>query len=181
MPSLKPNMLRGVCASGVVEDVLPKPSCDQRIATLPKPIRARLRIACTATCGSSAHAWTHRSPPLRVLSRLSPGNCGRSISASGRRALRPNRSLPSFSNSVGPMPKVRVSRDGGRPIASPVSSGGASASPPTAPSPTASPAVIRAAAFVHSFSSAISSSRSSVVTSNEAKCSRSWTAVAIPA
>ena len=109
--------------------------------TLPKPIRARLRIACTATCGSSAQAWTHRSPPLRALSRLSPGNCGRSTSASGRRSARPKRS---FSNREGPKPIVSVSRDGLSPSASPVSSGGASARPPYAPSPTACPAVIRA-------------------------------------
>ena len=61
----------------------PKPSCDQRTDTVPKPIRARLRIACTATCGSSAHACTHRSPPERAGSRSSPGKCGRSRSASG--------------------------------------------------------------------------------------------------
>jgi hypothetical protein len=42
VPSLKPIMLRGVCSSGVVEDVLPNPSCDQRTATTPKPIRAEV-------------------------------------------------------------------------------------------------------------------------------------------
>lgn len=127
VPSLKPSMLRGVWASGVVDDVLPKPSWDQRIAVRPMPILARLRMACTATCGSSAHAWTHRSPPLRDLSRLSPGNFGKSTSAAGRRPSRPKRS---FANSEGPKPTVSVSRDGLRPSASPVSSGGASARPP---------------------------------------------------
>ena len=62
----------------------PKPSCDQRTATVPKPIRARLRIACTATCGSSAQAWTQRSPSERAGSRSSPGKCG---SVAQRRGL----------------------------------------------------------------------------------------------
>ena len=106
-------------------------------------------MACTATCGSSAQAWTHRSPPLRAGSRLSPGNCGRSTSASGRRPGQ----VRTSSKRDGPKPIVSVSRDGLRPSASPVSSGGASASPPYAPSPTACPAVIRAAAAVQSFSS----------------------------
>ena len=42
----------------------PKPSCDQRRDARPKAMRLRLRMACTATCGSSAQAWMHRSPPL---------------------------------------------------------------------------------------------------------------------
>ncbi len=176
VPSLKPSRLRGVCASGVVDEVLPKPSCDQRTETLPKPIRARLRTACTATCGSSEHACTHTSPPLRFLSRLSPGNCGRSTSASGRRSA-----SPSFSNRPGPNPIVSVSRDGFSPSASPVSSGGASARPPYAPSPTACPAVIRRAAAVQSLSICTNSARSSVSRSNAAKCSLSCTGVAIPA
>ena len=44
----------------------------------PRPRRARcarrLRTAWKATCGSSAHAWTHRSPPLRAGSSSSPGS-----------------------------------------------------------------------------------------------------------
>ena len=65
MPSLKPNRLRGVACVVDVDDVRPKPSWDQRSAALPKAIRDRLRIACTATCGSSAQACTQRSPSLR--------------------------------------------------------------------------------------------------------------------
>lgn len=103
-------------------------------------------------------------------------NCGRSTSASGRCPARSN-----LSNSDGPKPIVSVSRDGFSPSASPVSSGGASARPPYAPSPTAFPAVIRRAAAVQSFSIATNSARSSVSTSNAAKCSRSCTGVAIPA
>ena len=68
-----------------------------------------------------------------------------------------------------------VSRAGGRPTASPVSSGGASPGPFTAPYwPMSRPAVSSAAAAVHSFSSEISASRLVVVTSKAAKCSRSW-------
>jgi hypothetical protein len=89
--------------------------------------------------------------------------------------------LPSFSKSVGPNPMVRVSRDGGRPSASPVSSGGAAGWPPTAPRPAGCPAVIASAAIVHSRSIAIRAVLSSVTTSKAAKCSRSWTGVAIPA
>ena len=65
MPSLNPIRLRGVAWLVEVEDVRPKPSCDQRTDARPKAIRARLRTACTATCGSSAQAWTHRSPSER--------------------------------------------------------------------------------------------------------------------
>ena len=64
VPSLKPIRLRGVSCARLVDDVRPKPSCDQRITTPPRPMRARLRTAWNATCGSSAHACTQRSPPL---------------------------------------------------------------------------------------------------------------------
>ena len=96
MPSLKPSRLRGVACLVEVEEVRPKPSCAQRSATVPKPIRARLRMACTATCGSWAHAWTQRSPSLRAGSRLSAGKCGSSRRAAGWRSARPKRSLPSL-------------------------------------------------------------------------------------
>ena len=39
-----------------------RPATHRSDAT-PCPVRARLRIAWNATCGSSAHAWTQRSPP----------------------------------------------------------------------------------------------------------------------
>ncbi len=65
VPSLKPIRLRGVACARLVVDVRPKPSCDQRITMTPRPMRARLRTAWNATCGSSAHAWTQRSPPER--------------------------------------------------------------------------------------------------------------------
>ena len=101
--------------------------------------------------------------------------CGRSTSADGLRAFSPNRSLPLASaKKLGPNPIVRVNLAGGRPTASPVSSGGASPGPFTAPYwPMSRPAVIRAAAAVHSFSNEITASRLVAVTSNVAKCSRS--------
>src|SRR5690349_4486904 len=183
VPSLKPNRLRGVACVFDVDDVRPKPSCDQRTLTTPMPIRARLRIACTATCGSLAQACTHRSPPEMVGSSRSPGKCGRSASAGGRLSAMPKRSLPVASrNSVGPKPTVMVSPEGGSPSASPVSSGGASGMPPTAPiSPASCPAVILAAAAVQSFSRLTSRSRSLVTTSNATKCNRSWAGVTMPA
>ena len=180
MPSLKPSRLRGVACRVEVEEVRPKPSCDQRMATVPNPIRARLRIACTATWGSCAQAWMHRSPLLRPGSRLSAGKCGSSRSWAGRRSARPKRSFPSFSNRVGPKPNVRVRPEALSPRASPVSSGGASYGAAT-DSPTDLPAVIARAASVQLRSIATSCSRESVVTSNVAKCSRSCAGVVIPA
>ena len=83
----------------------------------------------------------------------------------------------------GPKPKVIVSPAGGSPIASPVSSGGRSARAldRRRPRRRRRPRVIRSAASVHACSSATSSSRESVVTSNAAKCSRSCAGVTMPA
>ena len=64
------------------------------------------------------------SPPVSSGSSASPAKCGRSARAAGRRSARPKRSLPSRAEQRGPKPIVSVSRDGGRPSASPVSSGG---------------------------------------------------------
>ena len=110
VPSLKPMRLRGVACARLVDDVRPNPSCDQRTVTTPRPIRARLRTAWKATCGSSAHAWTQRSPPLRAGSSSSPGSGGSGASAGGRWAASPKRA----SNSAGPNPNVTVSRAGGQ-------------------------------------------------------------------
>ena len=46
---------------------------DNLIAARPNAMRARLRMACTAIWGSSAQAWTHRSPSDRCGSSLSAG------------------------------------------------------------------------------------------------------------
>ena len=76
VPSLKPSRLRGVaCACGSCE-VRPKPSCDQRTVTSPRPMRARLRMAWKATCGSLAQAWTQRSPSVRLAVQRVAGKGG---------------------------------------------------------------------------------------------------------
>ena len=136
-------------------------------------------MACTATCGSSAQAWTHRSPPLRAVSRLSPGNFGRSTSASGRPSGRaPNRLVEQRraeadrerqpGRASGPAPR-RCRPAGPRPDRRtrprrPLPGGHPPRPPPSSPS-----------------AAATNSSRSSVFTSNAAKCSRSCTGVAMPA
>ena len=102
--------------------------------------------------GSSAQAWTQRSPPDRAGCRLSPGNAGRSTRPLGRRVARPNRS-----NSDGPNPNVTVSRAAGSPSASPVSEGGCARLSST--SPTGRPAVMSDAAAVQSRRRAESSAR----------------------
>ena len=182
VPSLKPKRLRGVCSAGVVDDVCRSRAGSSARAAVPKPMRARLRIACTATCGSSAQACTTRSPPLRS----GPGR--RRESAAGRPA-RPAaggaaRSGPCrrARRAPGPKPRVRVSRDGGRPSASPVSSGGALGDRRRRrPRRPRARGVIRSAAAVQRRSRSTRSALLSVVTSKAAMCRRSWTAVAMPA
>ncbi len=110
MPSLNPNRLRGVAWATEVDAVRPNPSWDQRTAVTPKPIRTRLRTACTATCGSSAQAWMHRSPPDSAGSIWSRVNRGSSARPAGLSAPR-----PSLSNSDAPTPKVSVSDGRGQP------------------------------------------------------------------
>ena len=177
MPSLKPNRLRGVACAVEVDEVRPNPSCDQRTEVTPKPIRTRLRTACTATCGSSEQAWMHRSPPDTAGSIWSPVKRGSSASPGGR-----NAPMPSLSNSAAPTPKVSVSDAAGRPSASPVSVGGASGLRLTAPPGVVSaPATIRSAAAVHLRSRARTWAGSFVVRSSATKCSRSWAGVMIPA
>ncbi len=121
VPSLKPMRLRGVSCARLVDDVRPKPSCDQRMTTRPRPIRARLRTAWKTTCGSSAQACTQMSPPDLSGSSASFGNTGSSGGCVGDcprgRACR---------RTSGPKPNVTVSRAGRRSSASPVSSGGTS-------------------------------------------------------
>ena len=167
VPSLKPSRLRSVCWAVEVDDVRPKPSCDHCITATPRASRAKLRMTWNATVGSSAHACTHRSPPLSCGCSASPGSAGMSASAAGRLSASPNRS----SNSDGPNPTVMVSRDAPRPTASPVSIGGASAAVSTAP--IGRPFVICAAAAAQVPSSVATCWRSVVVTSNAAKARRS--------
>ena len=125
VPSLKPMRLRGVACARLVVDVRPNPSCDQRITTLPRPMRARLRTAWNATCGSSAHACTTRSPPERSRSSSSPGSARQVAQQRGllrpqaeavlAAALEERRSQPEGDRQLAP---------GVRPEASPVSAGG---------------------------------------------------------
>ncbi len=176
VPSFIPIRLRGVSWLRLVVEVRPKPSWDQRIATVPRPIRARLRIAWKATWGSSEQAWTQTSPPLSSWLSSSAGSGGIWRSAAGRFEARPR---PRLSNSPGPKPKVTVRLEGSRPTVSPVSSGGASCTSLT--SPISSPAVISAAASDHSRISSRSSAGLSVSRSKEAKWRRSWAGVSIPA
>ncbi len=171
--------LRGVTCARVVLDVRPNPIWDQRGTTIPLPILPRFRTAWNATCGSSEHACTTTSPPVRVGSSSSPANAGRSIRADGRRAAIPNRSWPSRTNNDGPTPNVTVRLPGARPVASPVSVGGRSAF--GAGAPAGPPCVIDAAAAVHARSSSRTSAERSLTTSKVARCSRSWAAVAMPA
>ena len=114
VPSLNPIRLRGVSWLRLVLEVRPKPSWDQRIATVPRPIRARLRTAWKATWGSSAQACTQRSPPLSSAFSSSAGSGGIWRSAAGRLAARPR---PRLSNRPGPKPKVTVRLEGSRPTA----------------------------------------------------------------
>ena len=65
-PSLKPMRLRGVCwTGGRHRRCARNPSATSGSPRGPIAIRDRLRIACTATCGSSAQTWTPRSPSLQ--------------------------------------------------------------------------------------------------------------------
>ena len=186
MPSLKPNRLRGVVCVGRWSTRCGRSrAATSASPTVPKPIRARLRIACTATCGSSAQAWTHRSPPAaRRVERRRPGSAGAARRASGCRSARPNRSRPSPSrNSAGP--EAEGEREAARRQPERLA-GVVAAERRTAPStapiarPAARPSSARRPRSTRC-SSATSSSRSSVVTSNAAKCSRSWPGVTMPA
>jgi hypothetical protein len=94
VPSFIPIRLRGVSWLWLVEAVRPKPSWDQRTATVPRPIRARLRIAWKATCGSSEQAWTQTSPPDSAGSSSSRGSGGSGRSAAGARFCRRHRPGP---------------------------------------------------------------------------------------
>jgi hypothetical protein len=143
-------------------------------------MRARLRIAWKATCGSSAHACTPMSPPPRAGSSSSPGSGGISASSGGRLVAILKRSPgPGVPNRLGPKPKVMVSREGDSPTASPVSTGGANSPPPSGTA--GSPLHIRAADRVHTRSRSTSSCRLSVVTSKAANWIRFCCGVMIPA
>ena len=153
--------------------------------------RRRAERRCGPGCGRRARrpAGRRRTPARRGRRRCAPGPGGRPGSAAGRQRGRARRGEPEpvaavgVANSVGPNPNVSVRPGGGSPSASPVSSRrrlvraadrpvrtGRLALGHAAPRPRSTPA-----------SSATSSSRDVVVTSNAAKCSRSWAGVTMPA
>ena len=70
--------------------------------TTPRPMRARLRTAWKATCGSSAHAWTQRSPPLRSGSSVVAGERRQLAQRLGPAARRGRTVVAVRSNSDGP-------------------------------------------------------------------------------
>ena len=146
-------------------------------------------MACTATCGSSAHAWTHEvavaAGGVEVVGR-EVGQLDQRPRAAGRPGRTGPARVPSGAgvptNIDRPNPNVIVRPAGGRSAASPVSSGGASYGPDAGPSgPAGRPCVSRAAIVVHRRSSATSSSRDVVVRSNAAKYRRSCAGVTMPA
>ena len=161
MPSLKPNRLRG----GGLRRARSTRSGRSRAATSgrsprPKPIRARLRIACTATCGSLAQAWTQRSPPEIAGSRASPGNV-RQVGQRGRARGRRGRTGPARRR---PEQRRAEAEGEGEPrrrqaerLAGVVRRRLGHAADRADRARRPGPAVIRAAAAVHSCSSATSS------------------------
>ena len=159
VPSLKPNMLRGVACALRRRRRAAEASWDQRTATMPKPIRARLRTACTATCGSSEQAWMTMSPPERAGSSSSPMKLRQLRQRRAAAAVSPGRT--GSSNSDGAEADVSVS---GRGAARAPRRCPAAAPPRPAstrrPAPPRRPAVIRSAAAVHSCEQARSSSGS---------------------
>ena len=151
-----------------VEDVRPKPSCDQRMTAVPRASRAKLRMTWKATCGSSAQAWTQMSPPLRSGSQRVAGQ--RAGSAQRGRALAGE-----------PEPVVEQRRpeaDGDgqlrRPQArSPRRCRSAAPAARSPPRRSAGPCVSCAAAAAQVPSMVLTSSTSVDVTSNAANASRS--------
>ncbi len=177
MPSLKPNRLRGVGPVGLGRGRLAEAE-----------LRPAHRGAARGDPGQVADG-VHRDlrvvgagldRQVAVAASRGPG-CRRGTPA-GRRARRvaARRSPKRSSNSDGPKPTVRVRFAASRPIASPVSDGGARrlrGSPP----PTGRFTVMSRAAAVQSWSRATSAARSVVVTSYDAKCRWPCTGVAMPA
>ena len=126
VPSLKPIRLRGVLlARGSSTTCGRSRAASSAVTTPPRPMRARLRTAWNATCGSSAQAWTQRSPPLRAGSSCVAGERAAASRSAGRARARP-KPVAVASKSAGPEaegdrePRRRRGRR-----ASPVSAGGA--------------------------------------------------------
>ena len=139
-------------------------------------------MACTATCGSSAHAWMQRSPPLRSGCSASPRNARQRLEGrrTARREAEPVGAVEASVNRPGPKPNVIVRPLAGRPerLAGVDRRSVVGAADGAALARPRGPAVRRAAASVHSVSSSTSPARSRVsLTSNAAKCRRSCAGV----
>ena len=162
MPSLKPNRLRGVAWRGRGRR---RPAEAELRPAHARPCRSRSGPG----CGWRARrpAGRRRRPGRRGRRRTAPGRgCRRGSAAAGaapRAAGRRGRTGPRRPRPEQRRPEAEGERqpDGGRPIASPVSSGGASYGPSIGADPPGVRALrsSAAAASVQSCSSAISSSR----------------------
>ena len=157
---------------------------------MPNAARVRLRTACIATCGSSAHAWTTRSPSLRVGLEVVAREVGERDEAVGQPVgeaepvapRRPSAGRPT--NSDRPNPNVIV-RPGRRQVLRPrrCRPGGASYGPARRPErpggqPGAEP---RGDRRPRAGAASTSSSRDVVVRSNAAVYIRSCAGVTMPA
>ena len=169
-------------ARGSCVDVRPKPSCDQRITTraaadpgeVADRVEGDLRVVGAGLDAEVAAASAR-------VELVAGQRAAAARSAGGPLRRRARSGLAVRSNSVGPEAERDVSRAGGRPSASPVSSGGAAGS--SLPSARrARPAVIRARRRRPRAQQRRAAPRgASLVRSNAAKCSRSCAGVAIPA
>ena len=163
VPSLKPMRLRGVAWARLVVDVRPNPSCDQRITTLPRPMRARLRTAWNATCGSSAQAWTHEVAAASARGRARRRAArGRARRAAGVARAQAEAVLAVGSNRPGPSPKV-IGQPRRRQAERLAGVGGRRGADVVGRRPPARPALIRAAALVHARSRSRTSLARSIV------------------
>ena len=122
------------------------------MTAVPRPSRTRLRTAWNATCGVVGAGLDAMSPPVLA------GPARRREAAGPRQGGRPP---AGETEPIVEQARAEADRDrqpaAGRPVASPVSPGGAIGCRP--PSPTARPALNRAAAAVHVFSIATTSAR----------------------
>ena len=127
MPSLKPSRLRGVACCGRRRGGAAEAELGpaHRDGAEPDPGQVADRVH-----GDLRVVGAGLDAQVAVAARRGrgcrPGSAAARGAAAGCRSASPNRSLPSFSNRVGPNPKVRVRPAAFSPRASPVSVGGAS-------------------------------------------------------
>jgi hypothetical protein len=91
VPSLNPIRLRLASRRCCLGE---KPSWVQRSVATSGAIRAMLRTAWNATCGSSAQAWRNRSPSLSRRDELVAGEVRQRDQRGGSWCEIPNRSAP---------------------------------------------------------------------------------------